>query len=171
MVVNRARGEVEELEERKESKFGVESEARGGLLLRRSSATERGRELAIEALWWAMWRGEVARRLREKSGGEWRVQFEERGVPFIAAGGAAARWRGAIMATASGATKGQGSGRVRLVTSRRPSRCSWNSKQWSEATGRVTRAGSTVADGRRSGRCLRRSRGPMEVAGRCAVTS
>jgi hypothetical protein len=33
MVVNRARGEVEELEERKESKFDVEGEARGGLLL------------------------------------------------------------------------------------------------------------------------------------------
>jgi hypothetical protein len=31
--VNRARGEVEELEERKESKIGVEGEARGGLLL------------------------------------------------------------------------------------------------------------------------------------------
>jgi hypothetical protein len=33
VVANRARGEVEELEKREASEFGVESEARGGLLL------------------------------------------------------------------------------------------------------------------------------------------
>jgi hypothetical protein len=57
----------------------------GGVFLRRSSATERGSELAIGAIWWAMWRGEVAGLLREKRGGERCVQFEARGAPFIAA--------------------------------------------------------------------------------------
>ena len=59
----------------------------GGLLLRRSSASERGSELAIGALWWLIEQGEVARRVSVRRGSERRAWFEERGAPFIVARG------------------------------------------------------------------------------------
>jgi hypothetical protein len=89
----------------------------GGLLLRRSSASERGSELAIEALWWLIEQGEVARRLSVRRGSEVRAQFEGRGAPFIVVrGGRGGAGRSSMASSFQGGEEAR-DGRVRLLVS------------------------------------------------------
>ena len=84
-----------------------------------------------------------------RRGRDWRAQFSGRSPPFIGArGGRRAELGSPASSLVQGCEEAR-SGRVRLVTSRRSSRCPWNSKRWSDATASLTGAAApwrTVAD-------------------------